>query len=46
MELCHHQDQQTMREIDAAAAARQARQLAATGKLPNPRDMPEVAPYL
>jgi hypothetical protein len=46
MELCHHQDQQTMREIDAAAAARQARQQAATGKLPNPRDMPEVAPYL
>jgi len=46
MELCHHQDQQTMREIDAAAAARQARQQAATGKLPDPRDMPEVAPYL
>jgi pSer/pThr/pTyr-binding forkhead associated (FHA) protein len=46
MELCHHHDQQTMREIDAAAAARQARQQAATGKLPGPRDMPEVAPYL
>jgi pSer/pThr/pTyr-binding forkhead associated (FHA) protein len=46
MELCHHHDQQTMREIDAAAAARQARQQAATGKLPDPRAMPEVTPYL
>lgn len=46
MELCHHQDQKTMREVDAAAAARQARQMAATGKLPDPRAMPEVAPYL
>jgi hypothetical protein len=46
MQLCHHHDQQTMREVDAAAAARQARQQAATGKLPGLRDMPEVAPYL
>ena len=46
MELCHHQDQKTMREIDATAAARAARKAAATGKLPDPRTMPEVAPYL
>jgi hypothetical protein len=46
MELCHHHDQQlTMREIDAVAASRRARKAAATGKLPDASGMPEVTPY-
>ena len=36
MELCHHQDQQAMREVDAAATERAARKQAPTGKLPEP----------
>jgi pSer/pThr/pTyr-binding forkhead associated (FHA) protein len=36
MELCHHRDQQAMREVDAAAAERQARKQAPTGRLPEP----------
>ena len=42
MELCHHQDQQAMREVDAAAAERQGRHQAPTGKLPDPREAPEA----
>jgi pSer/pThr/pTyr-binding forkhead associated (FHA) protein len=46
MELCHHQDQQAMREVSESAAARLQRKQAPTGKLPEPRpEMPEVTPY-
>jgi hypothetical protein len=44
MELCHHQDQQAMREVDAAAAERQARKQAPTGKLPEPREGAQSTP--
>jgi hypothetical protein len=42
MELCHHQDQRAMREVDAAAAERQGRKQAPTGKLPEPREISEA----
>jgi pSer/pThr/pTyr-binding forkhead associated (FHA) protein len=46
MELCHHQDEQDMRQVTESAAARIARKQAPTGKLPEPRkEMPEVTPY-
>jgi pSer/pThr/pTyr-binding forkhead associated (FHA) protein len=45
MELCQQHDQQSLHEVDAAAAARIERKLAPTVKLPDLRDMPEVTPY-
>jgi pSer/pThr/pTyr-binding forkhead associated (FHA) protein len=45
MELCQRHDQQSLQEVDAAAAARLERKLAPTVKLPDLRDMPEVTPY-
>jgi pSer/pThr/pTyr-binding forkhead associated (FHA) protein len=46
MELCHHQDEQAMRQVSESAAARLLRKQAPTGKLPEKRtEMPEVTPY-
>jgi pSer/pThr/pTyr-binding forkhead associated (FHA) protein len=45
MELCQEHDQQSMREVDAAAAAKQERSMAPTVKLPARREILSAPPH-